>query len=132
MEIRKDIYEQMIQDAIESFPNECCGILAGKTNTASKIYPVKNVEVSPETGYLMDSDVQFKILKILEQSSIEVIAFYHSHPNSECYPSKKDIDLISYPDSLYVIISLAEIESPEVKAFKIQKDKVREEEIKII
>ncbi|MBI5206862.1 MAG: M67 family metallopeptidase [Candidatus Firestonebacteria bacterium] len=132
MEIRKDIYDQMVKEAIQSFPKECCGILAGKNKLATKIYSVKNVDPSPETSYLMESNTQLKILKTIDKIYIDMVAVYHSHPNSECFPSERDIELISYPECLNVIISLADIDSPEVRAFLIKEKKIIEEQIKII
>ncbi len=132
IEIRKDIYEQMIQEAVSSFPSECCGILAGKNKSATKIYPVKNIDSSPQSCYLMEPNIQFRILKTLDQISFEMVAIYHSHPNDECYPSAKDIELANYNDTLYIIISLADFEYPEVKAFEIKDGNVKEEKIKVV
>ncbi|MBI5418111.1 M67 family metallopeptidase [Candidatus Poribacteria bacterium] len=132
IEIRKDIYDQMVKEAIQSFPKECCGILAGKDGVASRIYSVKNVDPTPETAYLMDPNIQFRVLKNLDKIYIDMLAIYHSHPSSECYPSQKDIETAEYPDSVYIIISLADFESPETKAFKIINGKVVEDEIKLV
>ena len=132
IQIRKDIYEQMIEEAKQAFPCECCGVLAGKESSATKIYSVKNVDPDPETCFLMDSRTQFKVFKTIDKIYIDMVAIYHSHPNSECYPSARDIKMNSYPDVAQIIISLDDIDTPEVKAFIVKDGKVVEEEIKFI
>jgi len=80
---------------------------------------------------MMDPNEQFSIMKEIKKSGLDMTAIYHSHPDLEAYPSQKDIKLASYPDSLYLIISLLNKE-PKTKAFTIKNEKVREVEIKVI
>lgn len=54
-----------------------------------------------------------------------MLAIYHSHPDSEAFPSAKDVQLAFYPDSLYIIVSLVKKE-PVVKAFSIKEGDIKE------
>ena len=54
LSINQNFIDKIYQHSLDEFPNECCGILAGKNNNVSNIYLVKNTAKSPYR-YLMDS-----------------------------------------------------------------------------
>lgn len=128
--IPKSIVDDIIVHAKEEHPKECCGILGGKDNEVSTSYRMTNTDNS-STTYFMEPREQFKVMKELRTKGLEITAIYHSHPHTTCYPSGTDVKLAYYPDSFYVIISLADMEKPEVRAFKIKDEKITEEKILI-
>jgi len=111
------------------YPNEACGILAGRGPEVSRLFRMRNVENSP-VSYLMDSKEQFETMKELRENGLSMVALFHSHPASAAYPSAKDVALAFYEDSAYVIVSLSERE-PLVKAFSITNGVVKEIAIRI-
>ena len=111
----------------EVFPNEACGILAGKGRVVQKVYKMTNIENSG-VSYMMEPREQFIVMKEIRQQGLEMSAIYHSHPYSNAHPSPKDMSLAFYPDSVYVIVSLIHKE-PLIKAFEIKDGIVREVEI---
>jgi [CysO sulfur-carrier protein]-S-L-cysteine hydrolase len=62
----------------------------------------------------------------------EMLAIYHSHPETPARPSEEDIRLALTPGVSYVIVSLADVQAPDLRSFKIEKGKVVAEEIEII
>lgn len=122
--IPKIFLEKIIAHASQEYPLECCGILAGKNNKIFKIYPMENIEKSP-ISYFMDPKAQYQVFKELEQEKLELLAIYHSHPNSPAYPSPKDINLAFYPKTFMIIISLINPQRPSVKSFQIKNGKVK-------
>ncbi len=141
--IPKRIYDRMIAHAKEGFPNEACGILAGPSErppqsladtdrkTVSDFYPMKNVDNSA-ISYFMNPKEQLLIFKEMRQASLEMRGIFHSHVASEAYPSQKDVRLAFYPDVSYLIVSLSEMEKPVLRSFRVQDEKVTEEEIKLV
>jgi proteasome lid subunit RPN8/RPN11 len=117
--------EQVISDCKSVYPNEACGLLAGRKNIAEKIYKMTNIEHS-SVSYMMDPGEQFRALKEMRKHGDQMVTIYHSHPHSPAYPSPKDISLAYYPDPVYLIVGLSDIERPEVRAFEILDGKVRE------
>ena len=99
------IKQTIIEHAVQSDKLEVCGILAGRAGQIEKVYQMKNVSDKPELCYLMDPAEQFKVMKAMRQDKLEMVGIYHSHPNSEAYPSARDVELAFYPEVLYVIIS---------------------------
>lgn len=128
--IPQDIFEKIIAHCKSVYPNEACGILSGKNNTVKKTYEVTNIENS-SVSYLMDSKEQFQAMKQMRNDCDEMVAIYHSHPNSPAYPSAKDMELAFYSEAVYVIVSLDHLESPDVKAFEISDGNVREKPIEL-
>lgn len=125
------IYERMIGQAREGFPFEVCGILGGKGNIVSAIYPMTNTDASRE-HFMMDPREQFSVAKELRARGLEMVALYHSHPATPARPSDEDIRLALTPDISYVIVSLVDPSAPEVRSFKIADRKVGSEELRII
>jgi proteasome lid subunit RPN8/RPN11 len=125
--ISRELLDDIIAHCKEVYPNEACGILAGKNRVVQKVYKMTNIENS-SVSYIMEPREQFTVMKKMREQGLEMSAIYHSHPHSDVYPSPKDINLAFYPDSLYLIISLV-YEDPVIKAFEIKDGIVREVEI---
>jgi proteasome lid subunit RPN8/RPN11 len=128
--LKKELFDRIILHSRKEFPNEACGILAGKDGRVEKIYEMNNSDASPST-FFMDPNEQLKIMKEIRGSSMEMIGIYHSHVASHAYPSSHDVDLAFYPEVSYAIISLQDSKNPVVRSFKIQEGKVTEEEVRI-
>ena len=122
--IPRHIFTEMLSHCKEAYPNEACGILAGKGDDTSKIYKMANTENSP-VSYFMDSKEQFRVMKDIRENNLSMLAIFHSHPSSPAYPSEKDKSLAFYEDCIYVIVSLSEKE-PVVKGFLIREGAVKE------
>lgn len=125
--ISQKLLDEVISYCKDALPNEACGILAGRNNEIIKIYKMTNIENSP-ISYFMDSREQFKAMKDMRENDLSMIAIFHSHPSSPAYPSKKDMELAFYEDSIYLIVSLVERE-PAVKAFLIKEGRVKKAEV---
>lgn len=125
--IPQQIFNEMLAHCKAGYPNEACGILAGRNGEVSKIYKMTNIENSPVT-YMLDSREQFKIMKDMRDNNLSMLAIFHSHPSSAAYPSAKDVSLAFYEDAVYIIVSLMEKE-PVVKGFSIRQGNIEEIEI---
>ena len=125
--ISRELLDEVISFCKEAYPNEACGILAGKGSEVLKIYKMANIENSP-VSYLTDSGEQFKVMKDMRENNLSMVAIFHSHPSSAAYPSRRDVNLAFYQDSAYVIVGLTEKE-PVVKAFSIREGDIKEIEV---
>ena len=142
--------EGMIRHAQREYPNEACGLLAGeacselvpsrvegrnrresrKGGRVEKVYPMTNADHSPVT-YRLDPEEQYRAFMEIEEEGWELLGIYHSHGHSPAYPSATDLELAFYPDSLYLIISLADRARPILRAFRIVEGTVEEERVEI-
>ena len=130
--LKKELLTRIIGQCQEKFPNEACGILAGRNHRAEKVYPLTNISDNPKLCYVIDPKEQLSIFKQLRNENLEMLAIFHSHIDVEAYPSKKDVELAFYPDSSYIIISLSKQKTPQARSFRIIEGKISEEELKIM
>jgi len=118
--------DEMIRHARGELPYEACGIIAGVTGEkAVKFYPARN-ELKSETRYNIAPEDLHSILMDLEEKGLDVWGIFHSHPATPAYPSVTDIKQSYYPDSYYLILSFLNPKKPELRAFKIDGEKVEE------
>jgi proteasome lid subunit RPN8/RPN11 len=96
----------IVDHARAEAPNEACGVIAGRGVRAQEIIPIPNVADDPLHAYHMDERRLVETLVGLERRSLELLAFYHSHPRTDPIPSPSDVRLANYPDTPYLIVSL--------------------------
>ncbi|MFY9489214.1 MAG: M67 family metallopeptidase [Solirubrobacterales bacterium] len=125
MKFTRPQIEQMIQHSRDELPNECCGVVGSRGGVAETVYRAINSAASP-LRYELDSKDYLRIYNEINDRDQDVGAIYHSHTRSAAYPSQTDINLATWPDALYIIVSLADDDAPDVKAFSIVDRKVSE------
>ena len=125
------VLDEIIENAKSSYPLESCGLLVGQGGYAARLLPMENCLAS-RTAYEMDAGQLIGALRALRESGEQLAAIYHSHPSSPAEPSKRDIERAFYPDSAYLIVSLAESSQPEVRAFSIAGGQAFEIELRVI
>ncbi len=128
LELSRDQAAALVAHANEEFPNECCGLLAGRNGRVERVYRGTNVDYSPYT-YLMDPKEQLAAFKDMEAAGLDLVGIYHSHTHTAAYPSKTDVAKAFYPDVLYMIVSLARRETPEIRAFRFLDAEIVEEDV---
>ena len=126
LRVSHDQLEQMIGQARADVPLETCGLLAGRDGRVTRVLPVPNILRSP-VAYRMDGQ---GLADAMVACDYEPLGIYHSHPAGPPVPSPTDVAESFYPDSVYVIISLAQ-EPPSVRAFRILGGAVTEVELQI-
>lgn len=118
--ISENAAENLKKEALLSFPNETCGILAGRkeNNFISKIVPLINGEKCDSRYNFEANPLEFYIFeKQLKKLNLEIIGFYHSHPQSRAVPSKKD-EKFMIPNLLYAIISVQKNKKTDLKVYE--------------
>jgi [CysO sulfur-carrier protein]-S-L-cysteine hydrolase len=129
MRMGPDLIAEIVAHAREAEPEECCGIVTGLDGEARGVERAEN-EFRHRMRYRIPADEMFRIYKLADARGEEMLAFYHSHPRSEAYPSQTDINEASgLPESLHLICSLEDAERPVVRAFAIRGDEVDEVEL---
>lgn len=122
--------DEMIAHSRDEQPNECCGLVGSKDGVAQEVHRAINAAASP-LRYEIDSKDYLRIYNLIDDADQDVGAIYHSHTRSAAYPSQTDINLALWPDALYIIVSLAIADQPDVKAFAIVDHKVSAVELEI-
>ena len=133
--IPPELAQELVAHAIADLPNECCGMIAGRGDVAVRAYRASNSEGSPFM-YVMEPREQLRIMDAIDEAGDDLLAIYHSHTRSAAYPSRTDVELAFFPDTLYLIVSIAEREAPEIRAFRLSRgapegEQIHEEEVEI-
>jgi proteasome lid subunit RPN8/RPN11 len=124
MRMSRDQWNELVAHAREDAPNECCGYGRARDGLIDRVERAVNERKSPY-GYDVDSKSLYEAYR-WEEDGWDIV-IYHSHPKSPAEPSQTDINLASYPNWLYVIVSLEG--EPDVRAWRIKDRKVEEEQI---
>jgi [CysO sulfur-carrier protein]-S-L-cysteine hydrolase len=119
LKIHQHVIDSMIAHARDASPNECCGLLAGTDQLVDECIRTRNVKASP-TEYLVDPADHFAAIRRLRNEGRGVVGAYHSHPRSEARPSPTDVSEAHYPEFIYLIVSLARPQQPDVRAYAIR------------
>lgn len=125
-----DFAHQIVEQARSEHPNEACGLLAGTNGEAKRLFRMSNAERSPVI-YRMEPADQLRVFNEIDEAGLDLIGIYHSHTRSPAYPSSTDVSLAYYPEAVYLIVSLADMERPDLRGFRIVDGKVTEIELQV-
>lgn len=120
-------YLEMIGHALDGYPLEVCGLLAGVGERAAVFYPCRNAARSAKV-YEVDGRDFLKADRDAEARGFELLGVMHSHTHTDAYPSPTDIDQAPDPSWHYVIVSLREAE-PVLRSYRIVVDGKVEEPV---
>jgi len=131
LEIPTKIYKQMLAHSRALAPIEACGILAGSNGKVEKLYNMTNADNS-KTHFMMKPKEQFATVKDIRSAGLEMLAIYHSHPETPARLSAEDIRLALTPNVTYVILSLQSTNGSAIKGFQISGTNITEVPIRIL
>ena len=123
------IRDEIVAHARAAVPNEACGILVGDRpasagGVATRWVPLRNALASP-VRYSIDPEDLLRLTIETDDADEVFWAIVHSHVASPARPSPTDLRESHYPDSLYILVSLAHSEAhvasgqPGVRAWRI-------------
>jgi len=114
----------LVKHADNEKPNESCAILFGSVNqqvvSVNEVFLAKNIEESP-VNFTISNEQLIEIYKTAEERKTEVVGIFHSHPNSEAYPSNTDKKFMHSNPVVWVIYSGV---SNNFKAYVLESDVV--------
>ena len=85
-------------------PNESCAILFGKNNQVLDIFLTENIEESP-INFTISNEQLIEGYKMAENKKMEIIGIFHSHPNSDAFPSNTDKKFMQSNPVVWIIYS---------------------------
>ncbi|MFL5627801.1 MAG: Mov34/MPN/PAD-1 family protein [Ktedonobacteraceae bacterium] len=117
------MYEEMVAHVVAGYPNETCGMLASKDGQVVKNYPATNAAEHPDDFSEISPEDLLHIAYDIDEYDGEMYAYYHSHPKTEAYPSRRDIEWARHNKLIYIIFSHRFYpERPYARAFLIADD----------
>ena len=85
-------------------PNESCALLFGKDSRVLDLFLTENIEKSP-VNFTISNKQLIEGYSIAEEKKMDVIGIFHSHPDSEAYPSNTDKKFMQSNPVVWVIYS---------------------------
>lgn len=107
--------------AEEAYPEESCGMLLGiingDTREMREAVRCRNVHPSPQTNYEIDLRDVIRVQREARKRGLEIVGFYHSHPDHPASPSPTDIADAYWIGYSYVITNVDHGTAGETNSF---------------
>ncbi len=89
-------------------PNESCAILFGTENEkeikVEKIFLTKNIEKTSE-NFTISAEQRLEADKMERELQLKIIGIFHSHPDSQAFPSSTDKKFMELNPVVWIIYS---------------------------
>ena len=146
--------EAIRRHGARDYPGECCGAMLGKADGVCKevgeIVPLKNLRNDPARAqellpvddpgreternrFLIDPLDQLRVEKDARARGLDVLGYYHSHPDHPARPSIYDREH-AWPWYSYVIISVERGVPKDLTSWVLAEDRLafRAEQVEIV
>ena len=96
----------------------CSAILFGRNEQVSEVFLTENIEESA-VNFTISNEQLIEGYKLAEEKQVDVIGIFHSHPNSEAYPSNTDKKFMQSNPVAWIIYSGV---TKDFKAYLLESD----------
>jgi proteasome lid subunit RPN8/RPN11 len=119
------------------YPHECCGLLLGHFAESGlkniiEIYPISNAreEAAKRNRFLIRPEELLRGEKHAANNGLEVVGFYHSHPDHPAVPSAYDLEH-AWPVYSYIVVAVRAGAAADLRSWEMEPDRLKftEEEI---
>lgn len=109
--IGRDVLRQVVDAAEAAYPQEACGLLAGRQHPNGTVeilraHPSANLGRAPDR-FEIDPRLWVDLARALGKGSTKVIGLYHSHPDGPAQPSAVDLEAAWGEELIWLIVSVA-------------------------
>lgn len=112
------------------YPFECCGLLIGRFENGNKVvvetYSISNAreEEAKRNRFLIRPQELIRGERYASGKRLDVVGFYHSHPDSPAVPSRYDLEH-AWPTYSYIIVSTTPQQSGDLFSWEMEADRSR-------
>lgn len=129
VQISESIIQQITQNAEASYPNECCGLIAG-SNTGDNVFalhywPLTNHhQENQKRRFLIHPKDYLDAEDRADEQGLAIVSIVHSHPDHPDKPSEFD-RLHAWPGISYIIISVLGGKTASYRSWRLTEDRTR-------
>lgn len=106
-----------------TYPNECCGALLGREGLVSAVHALPNTtEEGPRRRFLVRPADYMTAEREASARQLDLLGFYHSHPDHPARPSQYDLDH-AWPSFSYVIVSVMKGHAEAMTSWRLREDR---------
>lgn len=123
-------HDQIAEHGQHDYPYECCGLLLGRfgadgLKVTCETYGISNAreEAAKRTRFLITPDELLRGERYAAQKELEVVGFYHSHPDHPGKPSEYDRDH-AWPTFSYVILAVQKGQAANITSWTLRPDRL--------
>jgi proteasome lid subunit RPN8/RPN11 len=118
------------------YPYECCGLMLGQFVDGRKqvleTYSISNAreEEAKRNRFLIRPEELMRGEKYARDKGLDVVGFYHSHPDDVAVPSQYDLEH-AWPTYSYIVMAVEKGQAADLRSWEMEADRSRfnEEEI---
>ena len=118
--------QELAEYAESEKPYESCAILIGNEDennwTVKRLFLTENTEKSKVT-FTISPDEEFQVDQIAKETDMEIVCIFHSHPESEAYPSETDKKFMRLNPFPWIIYSGT---TKEMNCFILENENVKQ------
>jgi proteasome lid subunit RPN8/RPN11 len=138
LKMSADIAQKIRQHGADTYPHECCGALLGRDNVdgdtttvgvqlplreVAALYPLINRrDDSPRNRFSVTAEDVREAEKAARDKNLDVVGWYHSHPDHPAKPSQYDREH-AWPWYSYVIVSVANGKPADMTSWRLNDDR---------
>ncbi|HUS13151.1 MAG TPA: M67 family metallopeptidase [Pyrinomonadaceae bacterium] len=121
--------DEIARHAESDYPYECCGLLLGSfeapgLKSISQIYAISNAreEQAKRNRFLIRPEELLKGEQYAAERGLDVIGFYHSHPDHPAVPSQYDLEH-AWPVYSYIVMSVMAGVAGDLRSWEMESDR---------
>ena len=137
LKLSRDVFETIRKHGEQTFPHECCGVLLGKVNgaqrTVKEVFVIENQfeEAERYHRFLITPDNYMEAEAAARTKKLDIIGFYHSHPDSPSVASQYDLDH-AFPWFSYMIVSIMKSKYRDHHSWVMENDRSKFNEESVV
>src|SRR5437868_4297366 len=112
------------------YPYECCGLMLGRFADGQKhvveTYGISNAreEEAKRNRFLIRPEELMRGEKYARENGLDVVGFYHSHPDDRAVPSQYDLEH-AWPTYSYIVMSVEKGRAVDLRSWEMEADRSR-------
>jgi proteasome lid subunit RPN8/RPN11 len=125
LRVNGTLLDQIRREGEQAYPGECCGVLAGRASGVKELHrlvPMANRRTDHLHRFLIESDDLRRVTLELSRLELEVLGFYHSHPDHPAAPSAFDLEH-AWPWYSYIIVRVDRGRAAQLTSWELQDDR---------
>jgi proteasome lid subunit RPN8/RPN11 len=126
LQISEELAARIRAHGIETYPHECCGAILGTDDSdriVRDLMPLQNRrDDSPRNRFEVTPDDVRMAEKTATDKKLDLIGWYHSHPDAPARPSEFDREY-AWPWYSYIIVSIQKGEPKDMNSWRLKDDR---------